>query len=375
MYPMANATITHVSLSSTQVSPKTTWRHIVLTASDGSLGVGEYTLDGAAGSGGPPAELDDAAMSMASRLTHARVSEDSLDLLGPLPLNSIVRSTVYSACSQALLSLCAQSAGVSVAQFLSTDTLKTRIPLYANINRRTDVRTPASCAQSALVAKRAGFTALKIAPFDGLTPATCESDHGRALIAAGLARIAAIRDAVGPSMEIFIDCHWRFTVSSMVSLMGELESLGVVWLECPIPEDLDFIPSLKHLRSLAGERGMRLCGLETSIGVQGYEPFLSAGAYDLVMPDIKHAGGYRAILDIAQRARHHGVAISLHNPSGPMAHAASLHLSAVLPGHERLEIQFDESPLFWTMTSPPPPTVGESSDLPQGPGLGIALLS
>jgi galactonate dehydratase len=91
---------------------------------------------------------------------------------------------------------------------------------------------------------------------------------------------------------------------------------------------------------------MRLCGLETSIGVHGYEPFLSAGAYDLVMPDIKHAGGYRAILEIAKRAQHYGVATSLHNPSGPIAHAASLQLSAVLPGTERLEIQFDESPLF-----------------------------
>jgi galactonate dehydratase len=193
------------------------------------------------------------------------------------------------------------------------------------------------------------------------------------LIEAGLARIAAIREAVGPSIDIMIDCHWRFTETAILSLLGQLEALGVIWLECPIPETWDFISSIKHLRHATNVRGMRLCGLETSIGVEGYEPFLSAGTYDLVMPDIKHAGGYRAIWDIARQAQRHGVAISLHNPSGPIAHAASLQLSAVLPGTERLEIQFDESPLFWTMTDPPPPSIGDTTQVPTAPGLGVQL--
>lgn len=365
--------IAKVSLSSIAVSSKTTWRHIVLTASDGTVGVGEYTLDGALGSSGPPPGLDDLALEMASRLVQSPVAEHSLSLLGPIPLASLTHSTVYSACSQALVSLCAEMANVSVAEYLDVGPAKPFIALYANINRRTETRTPQACALSAQAAMKAGFSAIKIAPFDGLTPSACETPSGQALIEAGLARIAAIRGAVGPSIDIMIDCHWRFTETVMLSLLGKLESLGVIWLECPIPETVEFMTSLKRLRHAANVRGMRLCGLETSIGVEGYEPFLSAGAYDLVMPDIKHAGGYRAILDIARQTQRHGVAISLHNPSGPVAHAASLQLSAVLPGTERLEIQFDESPLFWTITDPPPPSIGDTTQIPKGSGLGVKL--
>jgi galactonate dehydratase len=369
----ASPRIAKVSLSSIAVSPKTTWRHIVLTASDGTVGIGEYTLDGAVGSSGPPPGLDELALSMATRLLQSPVAEHSLSLLGPLPLESITHSTVYSACSQALVSLCAERVNVSVAEYLDVGPSKSVISLYANINRRTDVRTPDACALSAQVAIKAGFSAIKIAPFDGLTPSTCDTPSGQALIEAGLARIAAIREAVGPSIDIMIDCHWRFTETAILSLLGQLEALGVIWLECPIPETWDFISSIKHLRHATNVRGMRLCGLETSIGVEGYEPFLSTGTYDLVMPDIKHAGGYRAIWDIARQAQRHGVAISLHNPSGPIAHAASLQLSAVLPGTERLEIQFDESPLFWTMTDPPPPSIGDTTQVPTAPGLGVQL--
>ena len=66
-------------------------------------------------------------------------------------------------------------------------------------------------------------------------------------------------------------------------------------------------------------------------GLEGFRPFLEAGIYDVIMPDVKYAGGLRELLRIGEFAAGLGVACSPHNPSGPIAHAHSLHLSAHLP--------------------------------------------
>ena len=367
-------TLVQIDLHCTPVSDKTTWQHVVLTDGDGRTGVGEYTLNGPAHAPGAPPELEPVAREMSAKLDGAPVAESSLSLLGELRTDSIVHASVYSACSQALVSLCAQAASKPIAAYLDAGPVKDSIRLYANINRRTEVRTPEGCAQSAMDAVAAGFDAVKIAPFDGLKPQDSAGPPGRPFIASGLDRLRAMRAAVGPAVELYVDCHWRFDSEAITAILPELETLGIVWLECPIAETSDNIPALKALRKNANERGMRLCGLETTIGLERYAPFFTAGAYDLVMPDIKHAGGYRSIMAIADLARRHGTAVSLHNPSGPVAYAASLQLSAVLPGDERLEVQYDESPLFWQITDPPPPNQGRRAAVPAEPGLGISLL-
>jgi galactonate dehydratase len=366
-------TIASTTVRSIPVSDKTTWRHVIVTTSDGRTGLGEYTLDGAVGSAGARPDLDAIASQMIAKLIGADVKESSLDRLGPLPINDITRATVYSACSQAIVALCAETAGLSVAQYLRSGDGEAQQEMYANINRRTAPRTPEGFRASAQKAMAAGFTALKLAPFDGVTPENCSSEEGRKLVHAGMERIAAVREGVGASVHLYIDCHWRFRPSSITSLLPALEREGVVWLECPLPEVVENIPSLRALRARCGDHGMRLCGLETSIGWSSYEPYVMNGAYDLIMPDIKHAGGYRAILDIAQRAAEQGVSVSLHNPSGPVAHVASLQLQSILPGSERLEVQFDESPLFWEIAAPMPPMHDGISAVPMAAGLGVSL--
>jgi galactonate dehydratase len=92
------------------------------------------------------------------------------------------------------------------------------------------------------------------------------------------------------------------------------------------------------------------------------------------MPDVKYAGGIRELGRIAEAAAAHGVACSPHNPSGPIAHAHSLHVSAHLGLFPFLELQHGESPLFFDIVDGvlPDPRSGRS-DLPRGPGLGLGL--
>jgi galactonate dehydratase len=245
------------------------------------------------------------------------------------------------------------------------------INLYANVNRGTLDRSPAGFAARALEASQHGFDAVKIAPFDEVRPG--EATPGGA-IDPGLARIAAVRAAIGPGVQLLVDCHWRLTEASAQDVLREVEPLKLYWFECPLPEEPGNFDALRRLRSRANAHGVRLAGCEMMTGLEGFRPYLEAGIYDAIMPDVKYAGGLRELLRIGEFADAHGVACSPHNPSGPIAHAHSLHLSAHLPSCPFLEYQYDESPLFFDFVTGalPDPRSGRSP-LPQGTGLGIGV--
>ena len=98
---------------------------------------------------------------------------------------------------------------------------------------------------------------------------------------------------------------------------------------------------------------MRQAGLEQSIGWEVIRPYCEAGGYDVVMPDVKYIGGVHELRRVASACADLGVAVSPHNPSGPISHAFSLQVSATLAAFDRLEMQFDESPLFDALVGAP----------------------
>lgn len=362
-----NERIASVGVKPLRVSAKTVWRHLVVTTSDGRVGLGEFTLDRM------PDEIDGRALEIAGQLEGAPAAEEAMQLLGPLPADDVITATVHSACEQALVALAAEAAGEPIWRYLAPSASPRPIPLYANINRRTEDRSPEGFTRSAAKAVAAGFAAVKLAPFDAVTVENCETLDGSALTETGFNRIEAVAREVGSGVQVMVDCHWRFTEAAANAVLDRLAALGVVWFECPLPEIPESFEALRSLRRRCHERNMRLAGLEMKSGWDAFRPFVEAGAYDVIMPDIKHAGGHRVIMEIAERAQEVGVAVSLHNPSGPVAHIASLHLASILPVDEALEVQFDESPLFWQATSPAPPPLGPTSAQPLGPGLGIIL--
>jgi hypothetical protein len=91
---------------------------------------------------------------------------------------------------------------------------------------------------------------------------------------------------------------------------------------------------------------MNSAGGEMITGADQAEAMCAAGLYDVLMPDIKYAGSYRGMQEIARVCERHGRDYSPHNPTGPIAHLASIHLCAAAPALLWLEHQWDESPLF-----------------------------
>lgn len=360
--------MTHIQqahVQSFRVTDNTVWRHLTLTDSDGVVGVGEYTISH------PGEDLDARASAAAQTLIGRAVNQITGPSLAAEWGDDFVAWTIASAADQAAGDLRAMAAAQPLAKLLNPSAILGPVKLYANINRRTEPRSPADFAAGARAALAAGHTAVKLAPFDGVTPQICGTDAGEPLIDAGLECIRAVKDVVGYRAQVMVDCHWRFTATRAAVLIDTLADIGVVWFECPIAETLDTIGQLCALRARCAAHGMRLAGCETMTGAAGFEPFIAAGAYDVVMPDVKHAGGLQEVLRVCRDAAAHGIACSLHNPTGPVAHLHSIHLCAAFGATERLEIQFGETPWFMELTDPPPGIEGDCALLSTAPGIGL----
>jgi galactonate dehydratase len=280
-----------------------------------------------------------------------------------------------SAIDQALWDIAARREGISLAVALSRETggaVGTTVPLYANVNRGTLSRTPEGFAASANAAASAGFTGVKIAPFDGMAPALVGTPEGKGATQAGIDCIAAAHAALAGRARMMVDCHWRFSPAAAEEVLRELARIGVAWYECPVPEISDNLPAVRRLRGLANAAGMQLAGMEEASLTEGFLPW--ADAYDVLMPDVKYTGGMAETLRIAEGLRARGTGVSLHNPTGSVCHAVSLHVSAALSTGLPLEIQWGETDLLFDLPVPelPRPLAGGSA-LPNGPGHGASL--
>ncbi len=355
-----------MALHNLTISPKTRWVFVQLADDEGRVGNGEATLNG------KESALAAAAEALAANAQESSAAAPAAFAAMIRPRN-LVEAALVSAIDQALWDLHAQKAGVRLVEALG-GARRESVPLYANINRRTVERSPQGFARSARDARDAGFRAFKLAPFDEVNPALCAAGGGDAAMQAGLARVAAVREQIGPNCRLMVDCHWRFDEATAVRLIHAAAACGVYWIECPLQETAAHIAALVRLRGAANARGIRLAGMEQGIGLDAFRPYCEAGAYDVMMPDVKYMGGLAEMLRAADAFAGYGVAMSPHNPSGPIAHAMSLQVGAAMESFDALELQFDESPLFDRLGGGTVPArAGGHSVLPDGPGLGVRL--
>ena len=341
-----------------RVTEKTVWLFVSL--SDGQLtGWGEATLDG----------QEQAVECLFKDLPFPLSLKD----LQQLAFDTLPDAALSSALLQAQADLRARRDGKVLSDSLG-GILQSRIGVYANINRRTKDRSAEGMALSAKDALRAGYEAIKIAPFDEVHPEMNASEMNKAM-EVGLSRIAAVRDAIG-ERRLMVDCHWRFNFNGARALIDACSPFSVYWIECPIAETTETIPLLKSLRSHANVSGLRLAGLEMQIRREGFRPYLEAGTYDVMMPDVKYCGGPQEMMAIAADLESYGVDFSPHNPSGPICHLHSLHVCAALSETELLEMQFNETPLFDSLTGRALPSVsgGRIALAENCPGLGVTLI-
>jgi L-alanine-DL-glutamate epimerase-like enolase superfamily enzyme len=119
--------------------------------------------------------------------------------------------------------------------------------------------------------------------------------------------------------------------------------------------------------------GIRLAGGEFEYGISGFRDVLDAGVLGCVMPDVKHCGGLRTAMTVDALAAERGVTVAPHNPGGPVATLASLHVCAAATAFEVLEYQWREVDEPERLLLPFEPRIGGKLSCPDRPGFGSSL--
>ena len=301
-------------------------------------------------------------------------------LLGqsPLEINGIWRAlarfdggrvahTALSGIEQALWDILGQHLGVPI-HALFGGAVRDRLRLYANINRHVRDRSPQGFARAARQAVDEGFTAVKLAPFDELTHPDHIRTGPKAAWRPGVARVRAVREAIGDEIDLAVDCHGRMEASEAIIVGQELSDCNLLWYEEPVPHRY-----IDELARVARAVPMPTASAESVFALDGFRPFLTQAVVDVLMPDVKHAGGLLETLNIASAARMSQLLVAPHNPSGPVATVATAHAVSTMSNFLILEYAWGEVDWRAELLDPAEPIQDGYLSLSDTPGLGYRL--
>jgi galactonate dehydratase len=240
-----------------------------------------------------------------------------------------------------------------------------RVPAYANGWYQSE-RDPEAVAELAAAVVARGYRALKLDPFGAahgsMTPAArkCSSDI-----------VAAVRERVGPDVEVMIEMHGRFSRGEASRLARLLAQYDPAWIEEPVapdqPDAFRRLRSTTNLEIAAGERVHTLAE---------FAPWIEGGLLDIVQADLTHFGGFRPMIQLAAWADAHSMELAPHNVCGPVGTAANIQFAAVIPNFRILE-HFNDFADPWVLglvDSPPTVSRGDGSfAVSERPGLGVRL--
>lgn len=239
--------------------------------------------------------------------------------------------------------------------------VRDRLPAYANA-WYGPAATTAEIARAAAEVKAKGYRGLKFDPFE---------DAGRDPDTPKLTRcldlVAAVRDAVGPEMDILIDAHGRFSPGTAIRIGREFEKLDVYWFEEPCDSE-----NVQALAKIGRSMRVRLATGERVYTKYHLQALLGTGEVQVLQPDPIHVGGILEAKKIAAIADAAYVPVSFHNPFGPVATAACLQLDACTTNFIMQESFCEYTPAhrFDLVEHAPRPRDG-GYDVSDRPGLGI----
>jgi len=345
-----------------RATTRTAWLFVRLTTNRGLTGLGEVSL-------GRRTEFPELAPFFALVRDESPFRIEQYRQRGWARASSGDRTlaTAFSGLEQAQWDLAGKALGASVSDLFG-GRLRDMLPVYANINRATADRTPAGFAANARAAVDEGFAALKAAPFDGFPALTEPASAVQAAADLGVACVAAMRAAVGPEVAIKIDAHSNFDVPLSIEVARRLEPHDLSWYEEPIPPQ-----RVDETKTIHDAIEQRMAGGEFLFGMAGFAPLCERHAVDVVMPDVKHCGGLTEARRIAAVADLYGVAVSPHNPSGPVATAASVQLCAAMSNFDILEHQWGEVAWRGDLLDPPEQFENGRISVSDAPGFGVEL--
>ena len=235
--------------------------------------------------------------------------------------------------------------------------VRDRIRVYTG----TGGTTPEECAENASQKVAEGFRAVKM----GASPRPVRFVDTPETIDFMVSRVAAVREAVGDTVDIAVDLHRRLSPTMAAILVKELEPLRPLFAEEPChPENNEALLALSRGTTVPIATG------ERHLTRWGFRELIEREMCAILQPDIRHCGGMLELKKIAGMAEIHNMAIAPHNAAGPVGVAASVQVMATIPnllicegGHNRGEGLF-KTPLIFR---------DGFIELPTEPGLGVDM--
>jgi galactonate dehydratase len=240
------------------------------------------------------------------------------------------------------------------------------IPAYANGWYQVE-RTPDAIARRAESVIAMGYRALKIDPFGSGYYEMTESEKRRSVEI-----IAAVRAAIGPDAELFVEMHGRFAPHTAIDLCHRLAPYRPGWFEEPVPPENTH--ALVEVRRAVAPLGIPVAAGERLFTRYLFLDVFRDRAVDIIQPDVCHAGGLAETRKIAAMAEAHYIPVAPNNACSPVGTMASIHLAVATPNF-KIQETFDDMVEPWVRDAiiGRPLVTDGCFALPEKPGLGVDL--
>jgi galactonate dehydratase len=270
--------------------------------------------------------------------------------------------TALGGIEAALLDIKGKALGVPVFELLGGK-FRDRVECYAN-HWFFGATTPEQYAANARKAVAMGYRALKWDPFD-----VADLEMDRKQRRQTIEIVEAVRDAVGPDINLMLDVHGRLNVPTAIAMCRALAPYDLTWIEEPTPPES--IDALAEVRAASP--------VPIAAGERWYEPgkfleALSKKAVDILQPDVSHAGGMGETKRVAHLAHAHLIPVAPHNPVGPVMNAMTLHASVAMPNFSVFETVSVDVPWRKELVRETLEFDNGALRAPTAPGLGVELI-
>lgn len=222
-----------------------------------------------------------------------------------------VGAAAVSAIDIALWDIKAKSYGVPLYELLGGK-VRDKIYSYTHIHGMT----PEALASNAKEKHEAGWKVIRFQP-----PHQQGVFEPRLAIKATVAQVAEIRNTLGDDIEIILDVHTRLDPSDAITLCNQLEPFNLYFIEDPVRvENVSVVQRLREATSVPLAIG------EQFSSKWEFAPLIENNWFDFCRLDLCVAGGFTEARKIAGMCESHYIPISPHNPLGPVATAACIHM-------------------------------------------------
>ena len=332
------------------------WTLLKMYTDEGVTGVGECTLE----------SKEETVIGALKDLSRYIIGKDPLriqrhwqEMYRGSPWQGVAQFTAMSGLEQAMWDIAGKTYGQPIYNLLGGP-CRDRVKLYTWPAPRDE--SPSAYAEASREAVALGYTALKTDPFDDIFYNASPAQMRKAV-----ARVAAIRDAVGDDVQIAVDGHQRLWPNTAIEAANELEPLKLLFFEEPVPTD-----NMDALAKVAESVNVPLATGERIYTKWGFRPLLERQLVDIIQPDLCHVGGILECRQVAAMAEAYDVMVAPHNPNGPVSLAAAVHLAACTPNVLAIESTHNRS-WMWELVDQPLVVEKGHVELPTAPGLGFDL--